>query len=127
MERLHGTIRQRNKVMRGLDEESTAQTMMNGMRIYYNFIRPRMALNGSKRANRTLLSIIHSSLASFTCIQTSSPSLKETLNSDAHRNLAHARTRKTKNIRARLRGSSLPKTFRTKDAYCKLKFRGYKT
>jgi len=29
--RLHGTIRQRNKVMRGLDEESTAQTMIDGM------------------------------------------------------------------------------------------------
>ena len=28
VERLHGTIRQRSKVMRGLDEEATAQTMM---------------------------------------------------------------------------------------------------
>lgn len=28
----------------GLDEESTAQTMMDGMRIYYNFIRPHTAL-----------------------------------------------------------------------------------
>jgi len=28
VERLHGTIRQRNKVMRGLDEETTAQTMV---------------------------------------------------------------------------------------------------
>jgi hypothetical protein len=46
VERLHGTIRQRNKVMRGLDEESTAQTMMDGLRIYYNFIRPHTALNG---------------------------------------------------------------------------------
>ena len=46
VERLHGTIRQRNKVMRGLNEESTAQTMMDGMRIYYNFIRPHMTLNG---------------------------------------------------------------------------------
>jgi hypothetical protein len=50
VERLHGTIRQRNKVMRGLDEESTAQTMMDGMRIYYNFIRPHMALNGKTPA-----------------------------------------------------------------------------
>jgi putative transposase len=46
VERLHGTIRQRNKVMRGLDDEATAQTMMDGLRIYYNFIRPHMALNG---------------------------------------------------------------------------------
>lgn len=46
IERLHGTIRQRNKVMRGLDSESSAQTMIDGNRIYYNFIRPHMALNG---------------------------------------------------------------------------------
>jgi len=45
IERLHGTIRQRNKVMRGLDDEATPQTMMDGLRIYYNFIRPHMALN----------------------------------------------------------------------------------
>ncbi len=52
VERLHGTIRQRNKVMRGLDAESTAQTMMDGMRIYYNFIRPHMALNGKTPAQK---------------------------------------------------------------------------
>jgi putative transposase len=52
VERLHGTIRQRNKVMRGLDEEATAQTMMNGIRIYYNMIRPHMALNGKTPAEK---------------------------------------------------------------------------
>jgi transposase InsO family protein len=46
VERLHGTIRQRNKVMRGLDDMETAQTMMDGKRAYYNFLRPHMALNG---------------------------------------------------------------------------------
>jgi transposase-like protein len=35
VERLHGTIRQRNKVMRGLDDVETAQTMMDGLRVYY--------------------------------------------------------------------------------------------
>jgi transposase-like protein len=52
VERLHGTIRQRNKVMRGLDAESTAQTMMDGMRIYYNFIRPHTSLNGKTPAQK---------------------------------------------------------------------------
>jgi hypothetical protein len=33
VERLHGTIRQRKKVMRGLDDEATAQTMMGGLQI----------------------------------------------------------------------------------------------
>jgi hypothetical protein len=46
VERLHGTIRQRNKVMRGLDDVETAQTIMDGMRLYCNFLRPHSALNG---------------------------------------------------------------------------------
>jgi hypothetical protein len=52
VERLHGTIRQRNKVMRGLDDAETAQTMMDGMRIYYNFIKPHTALNGKTPAQK---------------------------------------------------------------------------
>jgi transposase-like protein len=52
VERLHGTIRQRNKVMRGLDAEDSAQTMMDGMRIYYNFIRPHTALDGKTPAQK---------------------------------------------------------------------------
>jgi putative transposase len=52
VERLHGTIRQRNKVMRGLDDIETAQTMMDGLRIYYNFIRPHGALNGKTPAQK---------------------------------------------------------------------------
>lgn len=50
VERLNGTVRERNKVMRGLDEEKTAQTIIDGFRIYYNFIRPHMALNGKTPA-----------------------------------------------------------------------------
>ena len=57
IERLHGTIRQRNKVMRGLDEEPTAQTMMDGNRIYYNFLRPHMALNGRTPAEVAKVSL----------------------------------------------------------------------
>jgi hypothetical protein len=52
VERLHGTIRQRNKAMRGLDDIETAQTMMDGLRIYYNFIRPHTAINGKTPAQK---------------------------------------------------------------------------
>ena len=52
VERLNGTVRQRNKVMRGLDHEDSAQTMLDGMRIYYNFIRPHMALDGETPAEQ---------------------------------------------------------------------------
>jgi transposase-like protein len=57
VERLHGTIRQRNKVMRGLDDVGTAQTMMDGLRIYYNFLRPHSALSGKTPAEACGISI----------------------------------------------------------------------
>jgi transposase-like protein len=55
VERLHGTIRQRNQVMRGLGDEQTAQTMMDGLQIYYNFLRPHMALEGKTPAQKAKL------------------------------------------------------------------------
>jgi len=36
--------------MRGLKDEPTARTIIDGFRIYYNFIRPHMALNGKTPA-----------------------------------------------------------------------------
>ena len=52
VERSHRMIRQRNKVMRGLDAEESAQTMMDGLRIYYNFLRPHSALDGKIPAQK---------------------------------------------------------------------------
>jgi len=46
VERLHGTVRERTKVMRGLDNEQSAMKAIEGQRMYYNHIRPHMALNG---------------------------------------------------------------------------------
>jgi transposase-like protein len=44
VERLHGTIRQRTKVMRGLKVEETP--IVQGNRLFYNFIKPHEALGG---------------------------------------------------------------------------------
>lgn len=44
VERLHGTIRQREKVMRGVKIESTP--IVEGHRLYYNFIKPHETLDG---------------------------------------------------------------------------------
>ena len=55
VERLHGTIRQRNKIMRGLDDEATAQTMMDGLRLYGDFLRPHTALDGKTPAQKARL------------------------------------------------------------------------
>jgi len=38
--------------MRALDDVETAQTMMDGLRIYYNFIRPHTALKGKTPAQK---------------------------------------------------------------------------
>jgi len=43
VERLHGTIREREKTMRGLKIESTP--IIEGHRIYYNYIKPHKALD----------------------------------------------------------------------------------
>jgi len=57
VERLHGTIRERNKVMRGLEDKETAQTIIDGFRIYYNFIRPHQALNGKTPAEQAEMNL----------------------------------------------------------------------
>jgi hypothetical protein len=48
LERMHGSIREREKVMRGLKEDDTPIIPMN--QIYYNFIRPHMGLKGKTPA-----------------------------------------------------------------------------
>jgi len=53
VERLQGTIRERDKVMRGLKNKESAQVIEDTMRNYYNFIRPHQSLNGElQRKNR---------------------------------------------------------------------------
>jgi transposase-like protein len=44
LERMHGSIREREKVMRGIKVDDTPIIPMN--QIYYNFIRPHQALKG---------------------------------------------------------------------------------
>jgi len=38
--------------MRGLKDKDTARTIMDGQRIYYNFIRPHVSLNGKTPAGQ---------------------------------------------------------------------------
>jgi len=52
IERLHGTVRDRNKVQRGLKEIVPSKTFVEGFKAYYNFIRPHQALNGKTPAEK---------------------------------------------------------------------------
>ena len=51
MERLNGEIRDREKVFRGLKKMDTA--VLDGMRVYYNFIKKHGSLNGMTPASLT--------------------------------------------------------------------------
>ena len=72
VERLNGTVRERNKMLRGLKKEETPIT--RGFQIYYNFVKPHMGLNGKTPAeeakmnlnlkNNKWLSLIKRSVAS---------------------------------------------------------------
>jgi len=47
VERLHNTVRERTKIMRGLHNDKTATAFNDGFKAYYNFIIPHQALNGT--------------------------------------------------------------------------------
>ena len=46
IERYHGTFRERDKVIRGLKSDATAEVYMENWKTYYNFIKPHMTFNG---------------------------------------------------------------------------------
>lgn len=50
IERFHGTIKSRTKVMRGLKDFETAHEFIDGYIIHYNFIRPHESLEGKTPA-----------------------------------------------------------------------------
>ena len=50
VERLNGTVRERDKVMRGFKTEESAQQIIEGFRAYYNFIRKHQSLKGKTPA-----------------------------------------------------------------------------
>jgi len=57
IERLHSSMRERTKVMRAFDTDPTANETMQGYRLYYNFIRPHMALDGQTPAQAANLDL----------------------------------------------------------------------
>ena len=54
-ERLHGTVRQREKVMRAMKTEETP--IIEGHRLFYNFIKPHMALDGKTPSEKAGIEI----------------------------------------------------------------------
>ena len=52
IERLHGTVKERTKVMRGMDHDESAERLLKSERLYYNYLRPHMALKGKTPAEK---------------------------------------------------------------------------
>ncbi len=52
IERFHGTLKDRTKVMRGLKNRETAQQILDGWLVYYNFFRPHESLGDSTPAQK---------------------------------------------------------------------------
>jgi len=50
IERFHGTLKDRTNVMRGMKEIKTAQILLDGWLVHYNFFRPHDSLNGKTPA-----------------------------------------------------------------------------
>jgi transposase-like protein len=55
MERMNGEIRDRERVMRTLEKSDSP--LLAGMRIYHNFVRPHMALNGETPAEKAGITV----------------------------------------------------------------------
>ena len=52
IERYHGTNRERDKVMRGLQNEKTTEQYNDNFRTYYNFVKKHMTLKGMTPAQK---------------------------------------------------------------------------
>jgi len=50
IERFHGTIKDRTKVMRGMANKETARLVMDGWLVHYNYFRPHLSLKGKTPA-----------------------------------------------------------------------------
>jgi hypothetical protein len=50
VERLHNTVRERVKVMRGLHSNKSAAVFNEGFKAYYNYVRPNQGLKGKTPA-----------------------------------------------------------------------------
>lgn len=53
IERLNGTIRERTKVMRGMKSKASAEAVVEGWNLHYNYFRPHESLHGNTPAGAT--------------------------------------------------------------------------
>lgn len=57
IERFHGTLKERTKTLRGFKSWETAEIILDGFLINYNFFRPHMTLNNTTPANEAKIKL----------------------------------------------------------------------
>ncbi|MGA2308174.1 MAG: integrase core domain-containing protein [Candidatus Bathyarchaeia archaeon] len=50
VERMHGTVKDRTRVMRGLKSFDSTKSLLEGFTIHYNYVRPHQSLGGKTPA-----------------------------------------------------------------------------
>lgn len=68
IERWHGTLKDRTKVMRGLKTKETAQLILDGWLMHYNFFRPHESLDGKTPAQKANIKFPHANWQSIITI-----------------------------------------------------------
>ena len=63
IERFHGTLKSRTKVMRGLKGPATARTILDGFLVHYNYFRPHDTLRGKTPAEAAGIQVPYSKWA----------------------------------------------------------------
>lgn len=61
IERFHGTLKARTKIMRGLKSRETAKMFTDGWLIHYNFFRPHESLKGKTPAEKASIKFLFKS------------------------------------------------------------------
>ncbi len=61
IERLHGSQRERLKVMRGVNNKKALESKMESWKTYYNFVRPHEALGGKTPAEASGINVVNGS------------------------------------------------------------------
>ena len=77
IERFHGTLKQRTKVMRGLKNIETAHDFVNGWLVHYNYLRPHTALDDKTPAEVAGIDFPYKNWADITRHKPSKPIIIE--------------------------------------------------
>jgi transposase-like protein len=82
-ERLNGTIRERTKVMRGMETKRTAELVMDGFRLHYNHMKPHHGLRGRVPARAAGLRLVFKNWVEVASLQDTTIQPKAALKSAA--------------------------------------------